>query len=250
MSHFKDNFSKQSSSYARFRPTYPRELFQYLCSIVKETELAWDCGTGNGQCAISLAPYFKKVIATDPSEQQIKNAIAHPGVIYKVEKAEACSLDDNSADLVCIAQALHWFEFDKFFPQVKRVLKQDGIIAAWAYSGPVTGTEIDKLVSHYDNEVIGHLWLPENRLIDRGYKTIPFPFEELATPSFEIKKELSPDELIGHISSWSATQRFIDQHKTDPTIGLKEDLLKVWGNKDEKKDVTWKMILRVGRHRI
>lgn len=73
MNTFKDNFSKQAETYQKFRPSYPTELFEFLSSIVGNHDIAWDCGTGNGQSAVSLTKYFENVYATDPSEQQIKN---------------------------------------------------------------------------------------------------------------------------------------------------------------------------------
>ena len=79
--HFKDNFSGQSGTYVRYRPTYPEELFSYLDTLTDEHELAWDCGTDNGQSTVSLASYYSTVLATDPSEQQIKNAIPHHRVV-------------------------------------------------------------------------------------------------------------------------------------------------------------------------
>ena len=71
MAAFNDNFSKQASIYAQYRPSYPHELFDYLQSLCPEHEMAWDCGTGNGQSAVHLAEFFKKVYASDPSEAQI-----------------------------------------------------------------------------------------------------------------------------------------------------------------------------------
>ena len=54
----KDNFSTQSSQYAKFRPTYPQALYDFLMSHVADTKLAWDCATGNGQVATALAKQF------------------------------------------------------------------------------------------------------------------------------------------------------------------------------------------------
>ncbi|MGV3540778.1 MAG: class I SAM-dependent methyltransferase, partial [Rufibacter sp.] len=120
---FKDLFSKQAQTYQQFRPTYPPALFQYLQSLTPNHNLAWDCGTGNGQSAVGLASYFGKVYGTDPSTSQIENAQPHPRIRYNVEKSEECSLPDASVDLVTVAQALHWFNFDKFYAQVRRVLR-------------------------------------------------------------------------------------------------------------------------------
>src|SRR5437879_2833438 len=109
----KDNFSKRSHLYARFRPTYPRQLFEFLISLVPERQAAWDCGTGNGQVAAVLAGYFDKVYATDISENQIKHAVEKPNVVYKIEAAEQTSFPDELFDLITVAQAVHWFDFSR-----------------------------------------------------------------------------------------------------------------------------------------
>src|SRR5215213_1433319 len=107
MAAFKDNFSRQAGTYAQYRPNYPDELFSYLATLTPGRSLAWDCGTGNGQAALSLTPYFDRVYATDPSAEQIKNAVQHPKIEYKVQKAEECGLENASVDLITVAQAIH-----------------------------------------------------------------------------------------------------------------------------------------------
>jgi SAM-dependent methyltransferase len=248
MTQFKDNFSKQSGIYLKYRPTYPAELFQYLSSLTQDHNLAWDCGTGNGQSAISLTQYYKAVYATDPSEQQIKNALPNSKITYKVEKAEQPGLEDNTVDLITIAQAIHWFDFDKFYTEVKRVLKKEGIIAAWAYGLPGISPEIDPVLKHFHDEIIGEFWQNENRLIDKEYSTIPFPFKQLSPPHFKICKSLSLNDLLGLVSSWSAVQRFIDQNSYNPVEELEGQLLKLWGNRDHNKEVTWNLILKIGQN--
>ena len=175
-SSFQDNFSKQSQTYLKYRPTYPVELFTYLSTLTESHDLAWDCGTGNGQAAISLTRFYESVFATDPSEQQIKNALPHSRIIYKVEIAEQSGLKDHSVDLVTIAQAIHWFHFESFYAEVKRVVKPNGIIAAWAYGLPSITLDIDKAIRHFHDNVIGHFWQSGNRMISKKYNTIPFPF--------------------------------------------------------------------------
>src|SRR4051812_23175783 len=103
---FKDNFSKQSDLYAKYRPHYPIDLYRFLASLTQDHELAWDCGTGNGQAAVDLAKFYRQVIATDPSSEQLKHAIPRQNIIYKNEKAEQSSLLPHSADLLMIANAL------------------------------------------------------------------------------------------------------------------------------------------------
>ena len=67
MSAFPDHFSGVAGAYAGLRPRYPDRLFAWLAEFVDRRELAWDCGTGNGQAAVALADYFERVIGTDAS---------------------------------------------------------------------------------------------------------------------------------------------------------------------------------------
>jgi len=243
---FKDNFSKQSDIYVKYRPLYPKELYSFLASLTEEHELAWDCGTGNGQAAIGLSEFYKKVVATDPSEQQIKHCIPKENIKYLVEKAEQSSLPSHSADLLTIANALHWFDFDAFYKEAKRVLKNNGIIAAWTPGLPAISPEVDKLIRHYHDEILDPYWLPENRLIEKEYSTIPFPFELIKSPEFFYEKTMNLDEVTGYLNTWSATQRFMTENKYNPTELLKNDLLQIWNDGLEKK-LRWKLILKVGR---
>src|SRR5215204_4418200 len=109
MAQFKDLFSARAALYSKYRPQYPRPLFDWVTSLVEQHRLAWDCGTGNGQAATSLAAYFDNVVATDASESQIAEAAQHPGVEYRVATAYESGLAARSVDLVTVAQAIHWF---------------------------------------------------------------------------------------------------------------------------------------------
>src|SRR5437016_11269435 len=102
---FKDHFSKQAADYARFRPRYPREMFEYLGRIAPSHALAWDCATGNGQAAVGLAAVFERVIATDASEKQIANAEPHERMEYRVAPAVERGLESGNIDLVWFEQA-------------------------------------------------------------------------------------------------------------------------------------------------
>ena len=119
---FKDHFSGHALDYRAFRPAYPPELFAFLAHSAPARDLAWDCGTGNGQAAIGLAEHFASVFATDASAEQIKNAARHPKIEYAVAPAEQCPLADHSADLITVTQALHWFHLDRFYAEVRRVV--------------------------------------------------------------------------------------------------------------------------------
>ena len=125
----KDHFSGHADRYEAFRPTYPDALFLYLSSLCTRHDLGWDCATGNGQAAVALAPYFSAIIATDASQKQIDHARPRANVQYRIAPADGAPLADASVDLVTVAQALHWFSLPRFYAEVLRVAKPDGLIA-------------------------------------------------------------------------------------------------------------------------
>ncbi len=243
---FKDHFSAQAADYARYRPRYPRALFAYLASLCPEHELAWDCATGNGQAAHSLAEHFTQVIATDASAEQIANAAPHAGVDFQVAPAAQSPLATHAADLITVAQALHWFDHDAFYAEVDRVLKPNGVLAVWTYSLLRFNPALDAVIKHYYGEVVGSYWPVERRLVEEEYRPIPFPFDEITPPAFSLTLAWSLDELFGYLRTWSATRRFMEDNDTNPISQIADDLTKAWGDA-EKRLAFWTLPLRVGR---
>jgi len=244
---FKDYFSKLAPKYTQYRPHYPRDLFTYLAKLPTGRQLAWDCATGSGQAAVGLADYFDQIIATDASEKQIANAIEHSKIRYVVAPAEKTAIEPNSIDLVVVAQALHWFDLDRFYAEVRRVSKPGGVLAAWSYGLFRQSSKIDSLVDHFYTEVIGPYWPGERKLVDDRYQSLPFPFEELEPPSFKMTAQWDLDHLIGYLDTWSAVQRFKEKNKTDPVLEFAEHLKQLWGPSAAEKHIHWPIHMRVGR---
>jgi SAM-dependent methyltransferase len=242
---FKDHFSKQAADYAEFRPRYPRELFEYLGSVTSNRMVAWDCATGNGQAAVELAEVFDRVIATDASEKQIANAELHERVEYRIEPAEESDIESDSIDLIMVAQALHWFDLDRFYAAALRVLKPDGVLAASAYNLLTVEPAIDEVVNRYYFEVVGPFWPPERVLVEK-FEELPFPFSEIQTPSFEMRAQWNLEHLMGYLRSWSATQRFIAATQRDPLDEIADELRAAWGDTKQTRRIIWPLTLRVG----
>lgn len=241
-------FSKQAAEYSRYRFGYPAELYEYIASQCKSHELAWDCATGSGQAAVELADHFDRVIATDISQQQLGNAKQHPRVSYAACAAERSILDAKSADAVTVAQAIHWFDHDAFYSEVRRVVKPGGIIAVWSYHEAITKAEVREVMRHYYFDVVGAYWADRVPLVEKKYETLPFPFEQIEPPQqFSAKTVWSADDLIGYWQSWSSTQAFIAANGTNPIDMVKDDLYQAWGDKTERLEFSWPLALRIGR---
>jgi SAM-dependent methyltransferase len=242
---FKDHFSAQAADYAKFRPGYPRELFNYLASIAPGRELAWDCGTGNGQAAVALASVFDRVIATDASEKQITNAEPHERVEYRVAPAEDSGIESETLDLIVVAQALHWFDLERFYAEARRVLKVNGVLAASAYNLLHIEPTVDEVVNRYYYEVVGPFWPPERKLIEQ-FANLPFPFHKIDPPKFEMTAQWSLEHLLGYLRTWSSTQRFIAANQSDPLDEIASELYAAWGDAKQTRRVVWPLTLRVG----
>lgn len=241
----KDNFSTHAKQYAKFRPTYPDELFNFLISLVSLKETAWDCGTGNGQVAVKLSEHFHKIYATDISRQQIKNAIKKPNISYKIAPAENTTFVDNRFDLITVAQAIHWFDFSKFYKEVKRTLKDNGIIAVIGYSLIGINPEINKVIEKLYKEILHEYWDKERFYIDELYRTIPFPFTEIEAPEFSVSFNWSFEELTGYLNTWSAVQHYIKATGANPIGLIREDLFNAWGE-TSRKTVHFPILTRIG----
>lgn len=242
-----DHFSGHAAAYARARPSYPGELFDWLAARCAGRDLAWDCGTGNGQAARALAARFARVHATDLSAEQIAQAAPDPRIAYLAAPAEASGLPDACCDLVTVAQALHWFAGDPFYAEVRRALKPGGVFAAWTYTLLQGEPALNAIVEDFYRNTVGPWWPPERRWVDLGYREMPFPFAEIPAPEFEIRLEWTLDDLLAYLRTWSATQRYIRERGADPCVELGIRLREVWPEPQAAKSIVWPVALRCGR---
>lgn len=242
----KDNFSTQAAEYAIYRPTYPKELYDYIFSLVKSKKAAWDCATGNGQVARELVLHFEGVYATDISKKQIEQALKLPNIVYQVESSDKVNVENDSFDLITVAQAIHWFNFDTFYSEVRRTLKPDGILAVIGYGIMNIDKKVDKAVHKLYEDFLGKYWDPERRYIEENYKTIPFPFEEIIAPHFQIKTHWNFNQLIGYLNTWSALQHYKNANERNPIEYMFTELKEAWGS-DAEKEVRFPILLRVGK---
>ena len=242
----KDNFSSGSDKYARYRPAYPPEFFDFLNPLLPVKETAWDCGTGNGQVAHELAKTFDRVFATDISRSQIDNAVQADNIQYSIQPAEQTNFENNSFDLIVIAQAIHWFEFKKFYAEVRRTAREHAVICVVGYGLIKISEQIDLIIANFYENVVGKYWDAERKYIDEAYRTIPFPFSEIQTPSFVNAQEWTLEHLIGFLNTWSAVKHFINQEGYNPVEQVRAEIAELW-EREAIKTVHFPIIQRIGR---
>lgn len=244
----KDLFSSDSALYHSARPTYPAEVMLEILKYVPTTQFAWDCGAGSGQFTQLLAPYFEQIVATDLSAQQLHQAPYFENVSYQVQPAETTTFADQSFDLITVAQAIHWFDFDSFYKEVGRTLKKDGVIAIVGYGTPTLQHKgLQQALSILYQDTLKTYWDAERRYIDEQYETIPFPFEPVLDRCLSMQYTWSKTQLLGYLNTWSATKHYREKNKgqlnADPLVHIVDCLNHV----DDGIVIEFPIFLKVGQ---
>jgi SAM-dependent methyltransferase len=243
---FADHFSRISEDYARYRPDYPEALFEFVARLAPHRGVAWDCATGSGQAARGLAGHFERVLATDASVNQIASAEPGPRVRYAVAAAEEVPFRRASIAAVTSAQALHWFDRERFWREVRRVLVPGGVVAVWSYHGFHVTPEVEKVIDRLYRGIVGSYWPPERALVERGYAAIEFPFAAVSAPEFRLEKRWDLPALLGYLKTWSAVQRYEAVVGGDPLTLVREELEAAWGPPETVRAFRWDLDLRIG----
>ncbi|MBY8963939.1 methyltransferase domain-containing protein [Flavobacterium sp. D11R37] len=242
----KDNFSALAKEYSKYRPAYPNDMVAYILSFVKEKNCALDVATGNGQVAALFSTYFKEIYATDISSKQLEHAVSKDNIFYSRQPAEATDFNDKQFDLITVAQAIHWFDFDVFYKEAYRIMKPEGVIAVMGYGLLQTNSESDKIISRFYHDIVGPYWDAERRYLDENYKTIPFPFNEIYTDrNFVNTFTWDFEQLAGYLQTWSAVQHYKEEKGKNSFSLIEEELKISWENSD--KQVTFPLLLRIGK---
>ncbi len=239
------NFIGQASFYAKYRPTYPANMYEFILRHVSGRDRAWDCATGSGQVALALSKQFGQVLASDVSQSQLDNAGKAPNIKYLVAPAESTPFEDHSFDLITVAQAIHWFDIDQFYEEVRRVAQKEALLAVIGYNRLLVDKQIDPIIhAYYEKMFTGGGFKGCRRLVESEYRTIAFPFEEIPSPKFSSDYEWTLEDLNGFFYSWSSVQKYREQHEEDPTVEIINELREVWG---EKRKVSFPVFLRLGK---
>lgn len=253
---FADHFSEVATRYAAFRPRYPAALIEALAAdtAAGPVELAWDVGCGSGQLSVPLADALARrggrVIATDPAAAQLAAAEPHPAVAYRQAPAEASGLADGAATLVVAAQAAHWFRWPRFLAEVARVARPGARVALVAYSGAriVDEPAATAVLDHYHHVTCAPHWPPERHHVESGYRDLawPWPAEPVPPAAATLTATWTRAELLGYVSTWSASARLVASAGPAALAALDRDLAAAWPDA-APRTIAWPLVIKLAR---
>jgi SAM-dependent methyltransferase len=245
MAEFKDHFSTASAGYAAHRPTYPRALGEWIASEAPGRSRAWDAGCGSGQLSTLLGDQFERVIATDASAEQIRNATQHAQVEYRVEPAEQTTIADDTVDCVTVAQAAHWIDLDRFYAETRRVARDAALIVLVTYERAHVDPVVDQVVQEFYGVDLDSFWPIERRHVETAYKDLAFPCDRRAVPMFDMSADWNVDSMLGYVETWSAVRALLRAGQEKKLVRFREELRGAWGG--ERRTVRWPVTVIAGR---
>ena len=140
-------FTGFASEYDAARPAPPAELVQVIMqwSGAAAPDVV-DIGAGTGLSTVLWAGHAATVTAIEPSADMRAVTISRLAEMRATGEtteftvtdatAEHTGLPAGCADIVTASQAMHWFDADRALPEIARVLRPGGVLAAYDCDWP------------------------------------------------------------------------------------------------------------------
>lgn len=241
------HFQQGGAAYAQSRPTYPAELAQLLAQSCVEQGLAIDVGCGSGQLSVLLADHFDSVVATDVSADQLAYAQQRPNLLYRCEPAESMSTAAAAADLIVAAQAAHWFDLARFYPECRRIGKPGAVVALASYGVPYLEGALNARFQRFYWQQTTRFWPAGRCQVETGYSELHFPFEPLPSPKLFIRRDWNIDQFLDYTKTWSAYRRALIEGEREIFERFSAELTEFWGDPDSLQRISWPISVRLGR---
>jgi SAM-dependent methyltransferase len=142
------SFGAAAAAYAEHRPGYPDAAVDWALAPLAGGPLRLlDLAAGTGKLTESLLPRGT-VTAVEPDPAMRAELLTRfPGVDAREGSAEAIPLPDAAVDAVLVGQAWHWFDADRTFAEIARVLRPGGVLAVM-WNGD--DTQVDWVLGLYE----------------------------------------------------------------------------------------------------
>lgn len=247
----RDHFGSQASAYRAARPEYPQALYDAILSRVAEHRVAADIGAGSGQASLEIARRFSVTIAVDQSKPQLDASPPIERLVRVQSKAERLPIPDASLDLICAAEAAHWFEWPAFLSECSRTLRDGGVFAAWCYYLPSLSPEIDELVLSLYHDRLGHYLDGRRQILIDGYAPLHLegPWQDEVREQHSMQQEWNFATLLLNLNSSSVVNR--EQRRTgiNAVCEYERRLAEAWGNPATLRSAVWDLHLVLATRR-
>ena len=117
----------------------------------------------------------------------------------------------------------------------------------WTYSVVSVDAAVDEVVDWFYTDVVGAYWPPERQHVHERYQRLPFPFDEVPAPAFDMRPRWTRANLLAQLATWSSVNRYRAAVGRDPLAILEPRLAEVWPDAGEVRELSWPIFLRVGR---
>ncbi len=162
-----DVWTGEASTYDRTRPTPPPALLDLLTQLIHTPHpaLVVDLGSGTGLSTAIWGERAQQVIGIEPNAdmrtQARRKVEDHPDaahIEYREGVAHRTGLSDGCADIVTCAQSLHWMEPTSTLAEIARILRPEGLFAAYDYDWPPTlNWELERVYQEVEKRFVALL---------------------------------------------------------------------------------------------
>jgi ubiquinone/menaquinone biosynthesis C-methylase UbiE len=193
-------------------------------------EVAVDVGCGSGQSTLPLGSYCQRVIGTDISHEQIKQAVinntSHDNVTYKVASADKLPFGDEEVSMVTCGQAWHWFDPPTVNSEIVRIIKRPGCIAIYGHVLPVIqNVECAQIMDKFYSQTLKGYWHNNRKFVDEKYEGLSLPLPLKERINVNVVNTISLDEYFGYVDTWSGYQSYLKSNPgTEILAELKEKI--------------------------
>ncbi|KAH7958356.1 hypothetical protein HPB49_001008 [Dermacentor silvarum] len=201
-----------SAQYKVARPVVPPAMVADIVEYANQTVsckdgVCVDVGCGPGQSTERFCPHFRKVVGTDISETQIsiaRAACTAKNVSFQVANAECLPFDAGTVALVSTVNALHWFHWNSFFAEVRRVLVDGGVFCPTLYRlRAVAEPGLDKCFEEFRHQEFEGYLTAQHDFWTYGYEKTEVPFSDVRKEEFSVKEKTALSAVMACVRTWS-----------------------------------------------